>query len=97
MDLIYHRLAVRDIQEIAQIHAEISEKVHEQFWADLESALEMIRKHPGQHPDPKFPKMRRRNLKKFPFHIIFEEHAGVVRVMVVRHHRRKDSFGMRRK
>ena len=83
MELIYHRLAVKDVQKIAHIHAEISEKVPELFWADLESALEMIRKHPRQHPDPNFPKMRRRNLKKFPFHIIFEEHVGFVRVMAL--------------
>ncbi|MFK7909203.1 MAG: type II toxin-antitoxin system RelE/ParE family toxin [Akkermansiaceae bacterium] len=97
MELIYHRLAVEDVREIARNHAEISEKVEELFWADLESALEMIRKYPGQHPDPNFPKMRRRNLKKFPFHVIFEEHVGFVQIMVVRHHRRKVSYGMRRK
>ena len=97
MELIYHRLAVKDVKEIARSHAEVSDKVHDRFWMELESALEMIRKHPGQHPDPNFPNMRRRNLKKFPFHIIFEEHVSFVRVMVVRHHRRKSSFGMRRK
>lgn len=56
MELIYHRLAVRDVQEIARNHAEISEKVHDRFWVDLESTLEIIRKYPGQHPDPNFPK-----------------------------------------
>jgi plasmid stabilization system protein ParE len=39
---------------------------------------------------------RRSNLKKLPYHILFEAGESEVRVLVVRHNRRDPSFGLDR-
>lgn len=40
--------------------------------------------------------LRRRNLEKFSFHILFEELDDRIRIQVVRHHSRKPTFGTKR-
>ena len=41
--------------------------------------------------------IRRVNLRRFPFHFLFRIVGDVVRILVVRHHRRRPSFGLRRR
>jgi len=40
--------------------------------------------------------MRRANLTKFPYQILYEERPEGIKVMVVRHHRRSPRYGLRR-
>ena len=40
--------------------------------------------------------LRRVNLLRFPYHFLFRIHGDAVRILVVRHHRQKPSFGTRR-
>jgi hypothetical protein len=41
--------------------------------------------------------MRRRNLRKFPYHILFEARLDCLRVIVIRHHHRNPGYGLRRR
>ncbi|MBM4264854.1 MAG: hypothetical protein FJ145_25950 [Deltaproteobacteria bacterium] len=41
--------------------------------------------------------IRRVNLDRFPYHFLFRVVDDVVRVLVVRHHRRRPSLGMSRR
>ena len=95
MDLIFHPRAVRDAREIEQQYAGISEDLAQRFWNELNEELDEISSRPAQHFDPSG--YRRRNLKRFPFHILFEERHCYLRVMIIRHHYRSSSYGMRRK
>ncbi len=40
--------------------------------------------------------LRRANLKRFPYHFLFRVIGDSVRVLVVRHHRRHPSLGLKR-
>jgi len=96
MDLIFHPKAARDARDIGTRYAGIAEGLVERFWAEFDEAIEKIAKFPERHHhDPSG--LRRSNLKKFPYHILFEERLGYIRVLVVRHHRRNPSYGLRRK
>ena len=41
--------------------------------------------------------LRRVNLHRFPYHFLFRIVGDSVRILVVRHHRRRPSLGMRRR
>ena len=41
--------------------------------------------------------IRRANLRRFPYHFLFRVVGDAVRILVVRHHRRRPTFGMRRR
>jgi hypothetical protein len=41
--------------------------------------------------------LRRVNLQRFPYHLLFRIVGDVVRVLVVRHHRRRPTVGVRRR
>ncbi|HEY3151336.1 MAG TPA: hypothetical protein VGK65_06710 [Candidatus Binatia bacterium] len=40
---------------------------------------------------------RRVNLQRFPYHFLFRIVGDVVRILVVRHHRRRPTVGIRRR
>ena len=40
--------------------------------------------------------LRRVNLRRFPYHLLFRVKTDTVRVLVVRRHNRKPSFGLTR-
>jgi len=42
------------------------------------------------------PGFHRANLKRFPYHFVYRELPGAIRVTLVRHHRRDPRFGMER-
>jgi plasmid stabilization system protein ParE len=95
MELIFHPGSARDARGIAARYSKISEHLAIRFWEEFDAAIEAIANHPERHHyDPSG--MRRFNLKKFPYHILFEERLDCVRVIVVRHHQRNPSYGLRR-
>ncbi len=62
----------------------------------LESGeVEEIRRFPTRH-HLDASGLRRKNLKRFPFHILYEILSDLIRVMVIRHDRRNPEFGLRR-
>ncbi|MEO0415941.1 MAG: hypothetical protein AAF226_13420, partial [Verrucomicrobiota bacterium] len=72
---------------------EASEKVAHQFWEELSENLIYIRRNPTVCHIDKFSKLRRKNLKAFPYNILFEDYPGFVRVQVIRHNERRETFG----
>ena len=93
---IFHPRASRDAQKIEKDYTRISEELGNRFWKELSEAIDEVFAHPSrQHFD--LSGYRRRNLKKFPFHILFEERLDSIRIMVIRHDNRKPSYGIRRR
>ena len=41
--------------------------------------------------------MRRSNLRKFPYHILFEERLDGIHIIVVRHDRKNPNYGLKRR
>jgi len=96
MDHIFHPEASKDARKIEADYAGISEDLADRFWTEMTEAIDEVFSHPErQHFDPSG--YRRRNPRKFPYHILFEERLTCIRIMVTRHHNRSPSFGMRRK
>ena len=95
-ELYYHPKVPGEVREILRYYDQISPLLADDFWTKLTEALKEIQLHPQrQHFDPSG--RRRRNLKRFPYHILFRELENHVRVTAVRHHNRNPEFGTRRK
>lgn len=95
MDLTFHPEATEDIRMIAEKYGKISERVHERFWAELETVIQRVGEFPERHHFD-LSRFRRANLKKFPYHILFEITDSKVYIVAVRHDRRNPSFGLDR-
>lgn len=95
MRLIYHPLAARDAREIADRYAAVSDHLVERFWREIDRAISAITSRPASHHFDASG-YRRCNLRKFPYHILFEAHAANVRVIVIRHHQRNPRYGLQR-
>jgi plasmid stabilization system protein ParE len=93
--LIIHPMAAKDAREIAAMYAEVSRELRDQFWGEIDAAVDAIENYPERHHfDPSG--RRRSNLKKFPYHILFEERLQYNRIIVIRHHHRNPRYGLRR-
>ncbi len=85
-----------DINQAMGYYYGISEALGDGFWDELQQFLAAIEANPeGFHFDTSG--LRRCNLNRFPYNILFEILADRIRVQVVRHHSRRPSFGLRRK
>jgi len=77
-------------------YREVSELVAHAFWDELSACLLSIRANPTLfHFDESG--LRRCNLKRFKFHIMFIIQRDRVRIQVVRHNSRNPRYGTRRK
>jgi len=93
--LIIHPRAAKDAREIAAKYAEVADDLCDQFWKELDDAIDYIERYPERnHYDPSG--RRRSHLKKFPYHILFEERLECNRIIVIRHHHRNPRYGLRR-
>ena len=95
--LIYHRMAVRDVREVLDYYEnEAGSHLADRFYKDFMTVIAKIQTNPRHFPNLKDTRLRRGNLTDFPYHVIYEECTGRVKVMVIRHHRRNPLYGMRR-
>ena len=97
MALIFHRLVQKDLRAVLRYYEEESGvALADRFFAELDGLVAEM----GLHPK-KFhlvsQELRRANMARFPYHFLFRESPGGIRVLVLRHHRRHPSFGANRK
>ncbi|MBK1814117.1 type II toxin-antitoxin system RelE/ParE family toxin [Luteolibacter yonseiensis] len=95
--LRYHPSVQRDIHEAMRYYLEsASENVASRFWNELLSALSRIQAEPDSHHfDPSG--LRRHNMSRFPYHILFQNLDDRIRIQVIRHNSRSPNFGAHRK
>lgn len=92
----YHPSVQRDIDEALRFYRrEASEKVATSFWEEFTNAVNAIGEYPTRF-HYEVSGLRRCNLKRFPYHILFEEMSDRIRVQVVRHNLRNPNFGVGR-
>lgn len=97
MKVIYHRLAVRDVREtLDHYEYEAGQALADRFFADLLATLAKALANPNHFP-PLGETLRRANLTDFPYHFLYEVKSWGIKVLVVRHHRRRPDYGLRRK
>ena len=93
--MIKHPKLADDIRDAAMHYAEISERLLSSFWLELESVIDSIERNPrSHHYDPCG--LRRANMRRFPYHFLFDIDDDTVFLVVFRHDRRHPGFGTTR-
>ena len=95
MKLEFHPAVGRDLRKITAYYDENSLTATDRFLDEFRAALDGIRENPTRHHLVDSDR-RRCNLKRFPYHLIYEIQEDVVYILVVRHHSRHPDYGMRR-
>jgi len=96
MRLAYHPFVQRDVGEILRHYDGVSPHLGDEFWSELMRLVALIAAKPERFHYVN-QGLRRANMKRFPYHVLFRERADGVRVIVVRHDRRDPSYGTGRK
>jgi len=93
--MVFHKLVQQDVSSALSYYGAYSERTEERFWKDLDKAFTRIGRYPAdQHFDTSG--LRRVNLEKYPYHVLYDVFQDKPRIWAVRHDKRKSSFGTRR-
>ena len=95
MRVEYHPSVRQDVAEAMRRYNAVSERLGEEFKAELRRIIAMAAANPHRFHAIK-PGFHRANLGRFPYHLIYREIVEGIRVTLVRHHRRHPGFGMGR-
>ena len=95
MRIEYHPSVRQDVAEAMRRYTAVSEKLANDFKAELRRVIAMAGANPNRFRPVK-PGFRRANLKRFPYHFIYREIPEGIRVTLVRHHRRHPEVRMDR-
>ena len=99
MNVIFHPLARRDIDEIHEYYGDISDSLPGKFDHDLQGLLLAASEMPERfHPVPGT-SFRRINMRRFPHHILYmvSQAERFLRVMLIRHDKRHPAVGLGRR
>ncbi len=79
MRLTFHPRVQRDLDEALEYYFGVREGLADDFWDEVTEAFDEIAEYPmRQHVDSSG--MRRKNLKRFPYHVLYEILPGRVRI-----------------
>lgn len=91
-----HRLAAQEALEVFHYLAEkANADVADGFFEELMTVLEGLQSDHGRHHFFRGD-IRRANLRRYPYHVLYRVHSTQVRVLAVRHHRRHPDHGASR-
>jgi plasmid stabilization system protein ParE len=91
----FHPRVRHDLQEAYAYYASISDRLAEDFWNEISDSIKRIEANPEAHHFDASG-IRRCNVKRFPYNILFAVLHDRIRIGVVRHNSRAPSFGVRR-
>jgi toxin ParE1/3/4 len=100
MRLEFHPLAMRELLDAQIYYKEINLNLGYDFRREVTETVQIIQNSPAHyHPVSSKSRFRRANLKRFPYHLVYEtiDSSDLIRVLVVRHDRRHPSFGLNRR
>ena len=85
-----------DISRIMDYYEDVvGPQLAAEFYAELRAAFQKTAHNPEMF-SIREGDLRRVNLERFPYHFLFRIVGDTVRVLVVRHHRRRPSLGLSR-
>ncbi len=97
MRLILHPKVYSDIDKIMEYYEQVATpQLADEFYVELRHCMERAAEKPESF-SIRESDLRRVNLRRFPYHFLFRTVGDVVRILVVRHHSRRPSFGIRRR
>ena len=96
-EVIFHRLVQRYMNGARRFYTEeanleVADRFYLRFLGIVEKALADPKRYHPVHDH-----LRRANISGFPYHFLYRVTATGIRVLVLRHHKRHPSFGLRRK
>jgi hypothetical protein len=91
----YHPAVEQDVSEALQRYDAVSQRLGDEFNLELRRMISLAAANPGKFHQIKS-RLHRANLIRFPYHFVYREIDGGIRVTLVRHHRRHPDFGMKR-
>ena len=97
MYLVFHPKVYSDIDEIMESYERVATReLADEFYSELRYYMQQAAERPESFAIRERD-LRRVNLQRFPYHFLFRIVGDVVRVLVVRHHRRRPTVGVRRR
>jgi toxin ParE1/3/4 len=97
MNLRYHARAREEVIEAARYYAKQRAELSIEFLAELNTSIDAIIANPLGY-EVVGPGVRRYLMERFPYGIYYRvPDEATVRIIVVRHHSRRPTLGMRRK
>jgi plasmid stabilization system protein ParE len=97
MYLVFHPKVYSDIDEIMEYYERVATReLADEFYSELRYYMQQAAERPESFAIRERD-LRRVNLQRFPYHFLFRIVGDVVRVLVVRHHRRRPTLGVRRR
>lgn len=97
MRLVLHPKVYSDIDEIMGYYERIATpELADDFYTELRHYMQQAAERPESF-SIRERDIRRVNLQRFPYHFLFRIVGDVVRILVVRHHSRRPTVGIRRR
>jgi toxin ParE1/3/4 len=97
MRMEFHRLVASDISRIMDYYEAVAGmQLADEFYEELRSFLRKAAESPEGYAIRECD-LRRVNLERFPYHFLYRIVNDTVRILVVRHHRRRPSLGIQRR
>ena len=97
MQLEFHRQVASDLSRIMDYYEDAGgQQLADEFYAELRSFFQKAAQSPEAYA-VRERDIHRVNLERFPFHFLFRIVEERVRILVVRHHSRRPSLGIRRR
>ncbi len=94
--MVYHPAVQRDVSRILRHYDGSNDRLGDEFWEELNSFISQVVAHPERfHFEER--DRRRVNLRRFPYHFLFREIPGGIRITVVRHHKQHPDRGLERR
>lgn len=96
MRLKIHPKVYADVEEIMVYYEQsATAKLADEFYEEFRRTMLEAARNPASF-SIRAADLRRANLRRFPYHILFRIVGDTVRVLVVRHHRRHPEIGIER-
>ena len=97
MRLILHPKVYSDIDKIMEYYEQTATpELADEFYTELRHFMTEAVERPESF-SIRERDIRRVNLQRFPYHFLFRTVGDIVRILVVRHHRRHPALGIRRR
>ncbi len=95
MEAKFHKFVQADLNKILSDYSLISPQLEDDFYNEFMTEIEKAIANPQfNHFDACG--LRRANFNRFPFHFLYDVGADSIRIWVLRHHKRRSSFGIKR-
>ena len=95
--IIFHNRIQHDLNAVLEYYLDESgPKLADRFYSAFETAAQKALKNPKHHHF--FHKnLRRSPILRFPYHFLYRETSHGIRILVLRHDKRKPNYGLQRK